>query len=67
MTFTAMEMNSETKCWMVRRYKSDNVDVSKGLVDGRSIRNDDYVEAEIWGPINEGEAIKAAIARESWA
>jgi len=67
MTYTALEVNKATQCWMVRRYQSDNVDEQKGLVDGRSMRNSDYVEAELWGAETAAQAIEMAKKREGWA
>lgn len=50
-TYTATEVNHETKCWMVKRQKS------KFVCD----------EAEIWGASTEAEAIQMAVERGSWA
>jgi hypothetical protein len=72
MTFTALQVDKQNNCWMVRRWQvpETRLDLSIGKIfdDGwRSIRNSDYTEALVWGAASEQEAIEMAKQREGWA
>ena len=58
--YSAAEVNQETKCWIVKRWKGE-------VAYPPHFTSADYDEAEVWGAENESQAIRMAIERESWA
>jgi hypothetical protein len=60
MTYTATEVNHETKCWIVKRWKGE-------AAYPQHFTNADYDGAEIWGADTEEQAIEMAKKRGSWA